>query len=105
MKTESESYLLPEKIDGYRVKIKLDPSKEPSEVQKVMEGVYEHRFLRDIMTNARWMLQPTPKNPFSSISWNYLLALLELMESAETSEIHFGNFYSIVSKIDKSKDT
>ena len=82
MKTESQSYLLPEKLDGFRVKIKLDPSKQASEVEKVMEGVYEHPFLRDLITNAKWMLQPTRTNPFSSISWNYLIALLELMESA-----------------------
>ncbi len=92
MRRESESSLLPAKIGGYRVKIKLDPSKEPSEVQKVMEGVLEQRFLRDLITNAKWMIQPTPKNPLTSISWNYLPALMELMESAETSEIHFGNF-------------
>jgi hypothetical protein len=82
MRRERESSLLPRKLDGYRVKIKLDPSKEPSEVQKVMEGVLEQRFLRDLITNAKWMLQPTRTNPFSSISWNYLIALLELMESA-----------------------
>ena len=79
----------PRRIDGSYVKIKWNPLRRSSELQP-LRFAYQNPFLRNLLINSAWKIDKIRVG--SDISTAFF-DLVDLMESAETYEFSFGNFF------------